>query len=196
MTDYTKAQAVITKDGTYRLSLIREWRDIDSHDDANWYLNPKNKWQPRPVVFIMLNPSTADGEVDDATIRKCVKFAQRWKFERLEVVNLFSFRATDPQVMKAGVLEGGDHSANNRAIVDACSRAGLVVCAWGSHGRFTARDWEVMRLLKDTGFWTSPGSTSKIKALAINTDGTPKHPLYCKDDSVLVDMQWTMGTRL
>ena len=51
--------------------------------------------------FIMLNPSTADDEFDDATIRRCVGFAKRWGFHGLVVTNLFAYRATKPSDLKA-----------------------------------------------------------------------------------------------
>lgn len=186
MTDYTKTGAKI--DGDYRLILYREWRDLSSHDDANWYLGVKNKLMPRPCVFIMLNPSTADGEEDDATIRKCVKFAKRWKYERLEVVNLFAYRSKSPEYMKAMVPRAGDHPQNLNYIINTAQRAGVVVCAWGEHGRFLTQDYRIMANLKAN----VPDRPDLFKALAFNKSGTPKHPLYCRDDSALLDMRWGM----
>lgn len=188
MTIYTKIGAKI--DGDYRLVLYREWRDLSSHDDANWYLGVNNRWMPRPCVFIMLNPSTADGEDDDPTIRKCVKFAKRWKYERLEVVNLFAFRSKSPEFMKAGVAKQGDHPKNLAFAMNACLRAGVVVCAWGEHGRFMTQDYRFMANLKSQ--IDKADQDSKFKALAFNKSGTPKHPLYCRDNSELLPMKWGM----
>src|SRR5438128_12388833 len=52
------------------------------------------------TTFIMLNPSTADAEVDDATIRKCLGFCQRWGCGTLQVINLFAIRTPHPAAMK------------------------------------------------------------------------------------------------
>lgn len=59
-------------------------------------------WAPaKPcALFIMLNPSTADHEQDDATIRKCIGFARRWGMGSIRVANLFAYRATKPDDLK------------------------------------------------------------------------------------------------
>lgn len=188
---YTKSGAVMR--GPFRFSLFREWRDLSSHDDANWYVGAKNVWMPKPMVFIMLNPSTADGDVDDPTIRKCVKYAVREKFERLEVVNLFAYRATLPNEMKNAVVEAGDaydHRGNDMVILNAVERAGLVVCAWGAHGRFVGRDFDMLQYLKANVLFSD--LEKKMFALDINADGTPKHPLYCRDNIELKPMRWVI----
>ena len=55
------------------------------------------------VTFLMLNPSTADEERNDPTIRRCINFANAWGFGWLDVTNLSSLRATNPKEM----LEAG-----------------------------------------------------------------------------------------
>jgi hypothetical protein len=71
--------ADLSPDGVYRYSLSRSW------DFRGGNLN-----------IIMLNPSTADHEVDDPTITRCVERAKRLGFGGLVVTNLFAFRATYP----------------------------------------------------------------------------------------------------
>lgn len=73
--------AVIT--GDYRYLLWREWNSND-----------------KTVSFIMLNPSRADGSVNDPTITRCINFAKAWGYGRLEVVNLFAYRTPKPSLLK------------------------------------------------------------------------------------------------
>jgi len=55
------------------------------------------RWSNRPLAtFVMLNPSTADANSDDATIRKCMGFADAWGLGGIWVVNLFALRSTNP----------------------------------------------------------------------------------------------------
>ena len=75
-----KAGAEFSKDRKYRYRLWREW----------------NKTKPA-VLFVMLNPSTADELVLDSTVSRCLSFAKEWGYGRLEVANLFALRATDPK---------------------------------------------------------------------------------------------------
>src|SRR5271154_3410516 len=74
--------ADISEDGLYRYWLTRTW------DPTKPVLN-----------WIMLNPSTADANKDDATIRRCMNFAKHWHYGGIAVYNLFAFRATDPKVL-------------------------------------------------------------------------------------------------
>jgi hypothetical protein len=90
------------------------------------------------VNFIMLNPSTADDVFDDATIRRCMGFAKRWGFSGLVVTNLFAYRATRPEDLKALLqTEGGWHQAvgeDNAAHLDReAKNAKAIVCAWGDN---------------------------------------------------------------
>ena len=92
--------------------------EISECGKYRWWL--RRRWADGPVVcFVMLNPSTADAEQDDPTIRRCIGFAQAWGCGALEVRNLFPFRATNPADMlkaaKAGVdIRGGSRSLGNR----------------------------------------------------------------------------------
>ena len=106
--------ATISACTKYRYSLRRTWQEGG-----------------RVVCFIMLNPSTADADIDDPTIRRCVGFGKSWGYDALEVVNLFAWRETEPKFLITPSDPIGPD--NDGAILEASGRAELVVCAWGSH---------------------------------------------------------------
>lgn len=178
---YLSAGAVISDDGRYRYVLWREWRG--SHDPAHW------KWlgvndgagqplgEPRPVLFVMLNPSTADSTQDDPTIRRCVSFARRWRYERLEVVNLFAHRATDPEALLAlGDIDDPAGPDNLAQVQAAASRAGLIVCAWGCHGAHLGQAETVLGWL---------GEGTPLHVLGLTMSRMPRHPLFVRGDAPL-----------
>lgn len=133
----------------YRYCLWREW---DMMNDSY-------------AVFVGLNPSTADEVEDDPTIRRCADYARRWGYGALCMVNLFAFRATRPDVMKASASPVGPD--NDRWLVDVARDAGVVVAAWGVDGIHLHRDKEVARLL-----------AGRLSCLSITKGGHPGHPLY------------------
>lgn len=181
--DYTDLGAVVSNDGRYRYMLWREWRG--THDPKNWhweaYDGTGEKFgSPKPCVFIMLNPSTADADIDDPTIRKCVGFASRWNFEKLVVVNLFAYRATKPtELLK--VNHNGDPVGvqNQHYIRRALDHAGRVVCAWGSHGGHLRQD-------KTMVCWLDEAGIERFYALGYDAKDNPRHPLMMPYDSKLV----------
>jgi len=117
------------------------------------------------MVFVMLNPSTADGTQDDPTIRRCVGFATSHGSDALAVVNLFGYRATDPTDLFARPLREAEGPDNRRAWRIA-RLAAVVVVAWGWKGK----------LLSDP-FVTSQGDRS-LFCLGVTKSGAPRHPLY------------------
>jgi len=153
--------------GAYRYSLSRKWGG-----DAY-----------RPIVFVMLNPSTADASVDDPTIRRCMSFAQRESRTGILVVNLFAFRATSPtDMMESRDPIGAD---NDLVLSNAFFQAALtdapVVAAWGAHGSYRARDREVYEL--------ALARAIKLQCFGRTKSGAPRHPLYLKSDTPLVEWQ-------
>ena len=179
MTSYINKGAIISADGRYRYLLWREWRG--THDPKTWrWLRGEDGriekdgsgadlGEPKPCVFIMLNPSTADGDVDDPTIRKCVGFAKLWRYERLEVVNLFAYRATDPRtVLRLHHNDDPVGSQNQQWFDSSVDRAGIIVCAWGAHGSHLGQDETALGWLGDKPRY----------ALALTKDNQPRHPLY------------------
>ena len=87
------------------------------------------------VLFVMLNPSTADEEKNDPTIRRCIGFANGWGYGWLDVTNLSPLRATDPkQLLAAGPEPWDVWNRNLYHIMAAAGSSDLVVAAYGNHG--------------------------------------------------------------
>lgn len=155
MTD-SPSGAIISDDQVFRYALWRRW----NHDPL--------------MVFVMLNPSTADASQDDPTIRRCIGFAQREWWGGILVVNLFAFRSSSPALMKkAPNPVGPENNTHIRTLL--AQPHGPVVCAWGSHGSFQGRDQSARSLL-------GPG----LKCLGKTNAGQPKHPLYLPKDAELI----------
>ena len=107
----------------------------------------------RRVMFIMLNPSTADETKDDPTIRRCIRFAHSWGFGLLSVVNLSPLRATDPHALiNAGSEPDEIWKRNIDTIVEIAGASELRVAAWGVHGKHCGRDQAALRALEDAGY--------------------------------------------
>lgn len=142
-------QAVISECGEYRYSLTRAWND------------------GLPcLLYVCLNPSDADHQRDDPTIRRCVAFARRWGFGSIEVVNLFAVRSPDPAYMMGHPCPVGPF--NDRHIIEAVRRAARVVVAWGAHGGHMGRDREVMKLVRQY--------FNTVYCFGLSKDGMPIHP--------------------
>lgn len=150
-------------DGPYRYRLDRTW---DAAKDS--------------VLFVMLNPSTADAAEDDPTLRRCIHFAQRERYGSLIVVNLFAWRATDPADLLKANKDGEDIAGedSNGMINHAANNAKAIILAWGSMGGlFPERTKEVTHIVGRSGrpLWT----------LGTCCNGQPRHPLYLANDTKL-----------
>jgi hypothetical protein len=128
-------------------------------------------------LFIMLNPSTADAEHNDPTIRRCISFAMREGFGRLEVVNLYAFRSPSPSVLFAALDPVGP--ANDHEIEAALDRADSVIAAWGNHAE-QERVTKVVGLIKRSGKVSNCFGLTKL--------AQPKHPLYLPSDTNLIPL--------
>ena len=132
------------------------------------------------VNFIMLNPSTADAEVDDPTIRRCIGFANDWGYEKLVVTNLFALRSTNPDALARAADPIGPK--NEQAIFDNAYGSEMVVCAWGVGGRLNDRGLSVRRKL-----W----SFCEPHVLRLTASGHPSHPLYLP--ALLRPVEWRIS---
>jgi len=148
--DNEPAGAVFTDDRTHRLYLWRRW------DKAR-------PW----VMFIGLNPSTADERLDDPTVRRCVGFAARWNYGGIFMCNVFTLVSTDPKKLNVEPPIARGASLAMKVIRDRCK---IAVAGWGNLIT-QARDGEdrVERIKREL---------SPLYCLGLTKLGHPKHPLY------------------
>lgn len=132
----------------------------------------RRTWDPRLSVlgYVMLNPSTADGERDDPTIKRCVHFARENGFGGIWVTNLFALRATDPAAVYACAPEHAAGPGNLGHVHEMSRGVGGVVLAWGNHGsHFPQRVEQVTAVLRV--------GDAPLYHLGLTSSGQPKHPL-------------------
>lgn len=155
---FLERDAVISECGRYRYLLRRTW----DHD------------KPR-ALYVMLNPSTADAEIDDPTIRSCVRLARGMGYGSFEVVNLYGLRATDPAELEKADDPIGPQNAN---VSDAAIQRCDVICAWGAHKMAWRRARNIVSWVK--------GWKPAAYCFGITLQRAPKHPLYIKSGTPLV----------
>jgi hypothetical protein len=149
-TESDKSKAIFSDDRRYRYTLHRDIPDS----------LPSGKL----VMFIGLNPSTADEFQDDPTIRRCINFGRDWGYSRFVMTNLFAYRATNPDYMvQADDPIGPD---NDKHLIETALFADLIVAAWGAWGSFRNRDADVLAMLHNVHY------------LDLTRKGQPRHPLY------------------
>ena len=144
-------KAIISDCNKYRYELHREW--------------DKDK---KKVLFIMLNPSTADGVEDDLTTRRCINFAKKWGYGGTMIGNIYPFRAKRPKDLRKWIDTDKDAAFETTVINQAYVRkmvynADLTVCAWGCN---------------HPGIPEWVDNLGRLHYLELCDDGiTPKHPL-------------------
>lgn len=143
-----------------RFSLCNQYRYWLHRDIDPWAINPTR------IVWLMLNPSTADCTVNDPTIKQCLAFSAKWRYQCLDVVNVFAWRATDPRELRHTVDPVGPD--NDREIAGAVADATLVMCAWGAH-KIPATRLETLRGIL---------AGKMLGCLGTTKTGMPWHPLY------------------
>ena len=149
--------AWLSDDGLYRYSLQRTWRRFG---------------QAGHLAFVMLNPSTADAEVDDPTIRRCMGFARTLGFDGINVLNLYAYRATKPaDLWKAAEPTGGKNNDDLLREVLRQGKSQPVIAAWGANAK-PDRAAEFMA-------WKG---SEHVQALGLTKAGAPRHPLYLRAD--------------
>lgn len=152
---------VFSPDRLHRYTLIHRWDDLLRPDSG------------KGIAWICLNPSTADENQLDPTLRRIRGFSDAWGYTRFIMLNLFAWRDTSPAAMKAAADPVG--SENDRWITHWAEHADRVMCCWGEHGAHLDRDQKVIELLRPY--------RKKTYSLTLNASGRPKHPLYIAADT-------------
>lgn len=139
----------------------------------------------RRILWIMLNPSTANAQKDDRTLEAIVRFSERWLYGHVMVGNLSAYIATDPDDMKAAAARGVDVIGPEndarlcRMIAKVRASGGLIMAAWGANA-----DPERARQVH--------AMAGEMYCLRTNKDGSPIHPLYQPAD--LIPVLWMPPT--
>lgn len=163
-------EAVLSEDGKYRYSLTRIW------DES------------KPIVmWVMLNPSKANADFDDPTIRKCVGFASSWGYGGIAVFNLFSYVSPfleDLLTVEYLIKDFQKYYSEFDRLHDMSE---IMVLAWGNDNliRRLAKTRNMIlkprqggRVANHTEMMLNLPKYKKARYLALSKYGVPKHPLY------------------
>jgi hypothetical protein len=132
--------------------------------------------EPRRIMWIGLNPSTADERQLDPTLRRIRGFSEDWGYDTFVMTNAFAFRATLPGDMRSAPDPVGPD--NDAELLRAAGDCGRIVACWGVHGEHLGRGAQVTALLRARGFGR------KLVCLGRTGAGHPKHPLYLRATTV------------
>lgn len=170
-----RQSAVLSEDQAYRYSLVRRW-----HFPGLLDLESANL----PATFIMLNPSTADGTLDDPTVRRCVGFARTLECSGIVIANLYAYRATQPADLWRAEDPVGPEADRFIALAAERSRStgAPLIAAWGAHAR-PDRVAHVLKLVDAAG--------ARLTVIGTTKAGAPRHPLYLPGTAALAP--WTQA---
>lgn len=158
-------EAYISECGRYRYWLMRSWG------------------AGKKLIFVMLNPSTADALIDDPTIKRCMGFARREGFDGILVLNLFAYRATNPKELEGAAFGLDITGSENARFIHLYMQLAVegnipVVCAWGSNKAVDDSGERFIEHAETLGV--------KVVCLGQTKSGAPKHPLYISSEQPLV----------
>ncbi len=162
-------------DECYRLILTRKWMNL-FRGGADASRMPANF-----ALWICMNPSIADANVDDPTLNKVMDFSMGWDFDGLAMMNVCDYRSTSP----AGLLAPGVvpcSKGNLPLIRDTAKQARQIICAWGNlDPRLVHYTIDVETALRRDGH--------TLWCLGLNKSGSPKHPLYLSGKTPLIEFK-------
>lgn len=153
-------QSHFSNDGKHRLWLLRSWEE-----------------NPKMILFIGLNPSTANDINDDPTIRSCIRLTRHNGYGGFVICNLFSFVTANPKILIQNMKEARTVESDitlHRMII----HTHKTICAWGSWTFINVRAQQVLARIREPF------------CLGVNADGHPKHPLYIRSETLFVPYQY------
>ena len=156
---YLKSGATFSDCGQYRYHLWRQWNE-----------------EAFVMAFIMLNPSTADANEDDPTIRRCIGFAKREGAGSISVRNVFSLRATDPKELAKHADPVGPN--NYYWLTGRVVPLSKIVVAWGAMIKNPR--------LRDGYLIARAAVRCAAYCLGTTKSGDPRHPLYLPANAPLI----------
>ena len=176
---HTESSAKFSPDGRYRYLLTRRWGDGPA------------------LMFVQLNPSTANADRDDATVRRDIRFADGFGYSAFTGLNLYAGKATDPRDLAA--MDDPVGPENDAYLDRAAAEHDVIVFAWGADAapeRARAVASRIWRICRRTG--------GAVACLGWTGNNQPKHPLRMRADTPLhtvtagahpdlldVDPRWT-----
>jgi hypothetical protein len=164
-----EVSAVISECGRYRYRLERELGPISIPEIT--------------AAVIMVNPSTADAEQDDATIRKLKGFGERNGWSRFIVGNLFAYRATD--VAELARVQDPVGIETDIHLCEMLSEANFLLVAWGKIDKVPRDLRDRWRDIVEFAAWAK----LEPMCLGVNSDGHPAHPVMLGYDQPMIP--WT-----
>ncbi len=153
--------------------MVKISRSADISNDKKDRFSLSRIWDSKKpkALYIMLNPSYADDESDDPTIRRLIFFSKKFKFGGFYVTNLFTQITPYPKELN---LDNNSKKKNLKIISELIKKSDLIVYAWGN---LVSEPIQLRKLIE------SP------LCFGINKNGTPKHPLYLRSDTKLQDFR-------
>lgn len=152
--------AVLSECGTYRFQLVRAL-------ERGMFAPTKQG----AIAWVLCNPSTADAEVDDATVRKCWRYTVGWGYGSMMFVNVNPYRSTNPKAQ----VEPAEPwlVCNDSWLRYAVTQCPYVIAAWG--------DSALPTLVKRAVSVIHP--LGPLHSLHVTKSGQPGHPLYLPGDA-------------
>lgn len=164
----------------FAMSTICRFSDCGRYRYALEHVFEPNLPQRR-IMWIGLHPSLVNEVERDPTLRRVEAFSARLGYTAFVMTNLFALRTSHAFELK--IVDDPIGPTNDTEIRAAARASEAIVACWGAHGVFRKRDDRVTTLLRRA-------TSVPMQSLSRNRDGTPKHPLYVRWDTVLTAYPW------